>query len=340
MVSTEQSSQRHWSYPTYFEIPALPGAGRLSMWAIVGGLLAGASLVCFLRWHVPALLGTFMPLGLCVAIVPAVMKGIYAILFFWVQDVPSFLENGESSRQGFEQWVEGEFNRFGLSRVPSYAGVGSIPLTTAAFWLGGAFVGLPLLGVVVCLISVALASFVAAAGLVGVSYLASSIWRLGRCFSVRLSGHVYGVLSTGRMLVKCYALVAIAWCFYTSSATWGLANKWIPLLVLAVPSLAFFIGSFVICQIPLHRRMVECKRAKLAELADLIERLTPKDSGGVSGDLMRQLDFNIAKFDRVRKWPEWPFGIRNLSAVVGTSVVAVTPQLIHIMIPLLGMKTP
>ena len=73
------------------------------------------------------------------------------------------------------------------------------------------------------------------------------------------------------MLVKCYALIAVAWCFYTGSATWSLSGTWVPVLALATPAVIFFVGSFILCQFPLHRRMVQCKRTELIELDDVLD---------------------------------------------------------------------
>jgi len=135
----------------------------------------------------------------------------------------------------------------------------------------------------------------------------------------------------GRALVKCYALIAIIWCCYTASGVWG-GGEWIPMAALAVPTLVFFVSSFVVCQLPLHDCMVECKRAVLLELDDLLERLTPTSPIDLSQERQRQIDFCVAEMKRVNKWPEWPFSTGNLSGVVGVSVGAITPQIIQIVL--------
>ncbi len=274
----------------------------------------------------------FTLLGACIGIVPLTMKGIYAIVFSWFQYVPTFLRRDTS---GFQRWLREEFDQFSASPTPCRFGIGYAVFAVIAFWLGGAFDGLPAVMLIAGLVLALLASFVCGVGLAALYYLAHFIWLVGRRYPVRVSDHGYGILSTGRTLVKCYGLVAIAWCFYTASATWSLNGRWIPLLALASPAVLFFVGSFVFCQFPLHTRMVECKRASLLELDNLLEQLTPKAQADMSEERRRQVDFCMAEIKRVREWPEWPFSFINLSGVMGASMGAIAPQIIKTILPLI-----
>ncbi len=112
-------------------------------------------------------------------------------------------------------------------------------------------------------------AFFAGIGLYGIFVGARAVYRLGN-FSVRVSKHKFGIISTGRMLLKCYFLIAITWSLYSMSALWGIpdtdhlfAALVGPSLILGVPTFVAIFGSFVICQVPLHRKMVEFKKKEL-----------------------------------------------------------------------------
>jgi hypothetical protein len=316
-------------YPTYLETLTGARTAKIWVWVVVGVFATALPLLGFLRWHNPAMLGTFTFLGASIAILPLAMKGIYAVLLSWTRLLPTFLRKDGATPSDYKRWAQQEFERLNNSVIPRNFGFAYALFALAAFWFGGAFDALPLLMLVLCGSITLLSSFVCGVGLAAVFFLGQSIWRLGREFPVRISEHGFGVLSVGRALVKSYALVAVVWCCYTASGTWALRGKWVPLLVLAAPAFVFFVSSFVICQFPLHLRMVDCKRAALLELDNLLEKLTPTDPNDLSQERQRQIEFCIALTKRVNHWPEWPFGIANLSRVLGVSVGAVAPQLIQ-----------
>ena len=326
------------TYPTYLENLNPISAAKLSSWVVLGGFAVLVTWIGFLRWRLPVLVGFFMVLGSCIAIVPLVMKAIYTLMLSWVEYVPSFIRRDQVCPSDWECWFHKEFDTFSSSRNPVYIGIVYATTAIGAFWLGGAFDALPPLITPFCLVIAALASFVCGVGLVAIFYFARFIWKLGNRYSVRISEHAYGVLSTGKMLTKLYALVAVVWCFYTGAAAWSLRGRWIPLFVLAIPAVIFFIGSFIACQFPLHRRMVECKRAKLLEIDNLIEGLTAQQPTNMTEERRKQLEFYIGEMKRIRNWPEWPFSGANLSGVTGASLGAIAPQIIHILLPLVIPK--
>lgn len=317
-------------YPMYLEkLATSRRVLHLWTWVAIGGVAATIPLLGFLRWHNHAMLSTFTLQGACIALVPLVMKGIYAILLSWAQFLPTFLRKDSATSSDYERWIRHQFERLNNSSVPRHFGIGSAVITVILFWLGGALDELHSVMLVVCLAILLVSSFVYGVGLASLFFLGQTIWRLGREFPVRVSEHSFGVLSVGRTLVKCYALVAIVWCCYAASGTWESGGGWIPMLPLVVTTLIFFVSSFVVCQLPLHDRMVECKRATLLELDDLLERLTPTVPIDMSQERQRQVDFCVAEIKRVHKWPEWPFSTSNLSGVVGISIGAITPQIIQ-----------
>jgi hypothetical protein len=333
MTATPSQTLRSHSGATYFEM-----LGRhIVTWIVMGVVAVCMCCFGFLRWHVPALIGTFALLGSCIALGPLAMKAIYAILLGWSHDVPAFLRQDQSSPE-WQCWFEKQFERFSSSPAAVYFGAIYAVFSVAAFWLGGAFTGLSSFMLVICFAIAAIASFVCGVGLAAIFYLARLIWDVGSQYQVRVSEHSYGVLSTGKMLVKAYALVAVVWCLYTGSAASHLRGKLIPLLALAVPAVIFFIGSFLISQFPLRRRMVECKRSALLELDKLLESLTPKQPSDVTEERQRQMNFYVSEMHRIQKWPEWPFSIGNLSGLMGATLGAVAPALIRIVLPLIAKQ--
>lgn len=252
--------------------------------------------------------------------------------------LPNFLRREGYGPAGYNRWAQGEFEELNSSPIPRNFGIVYAGFTYVAFWLGGAFAGLPAAMLVLCGGITLLSGFVCGIGLAAIFFLGRSIWRLGRDFPVRISEHGFGVLSVGSALLKSYCLVAAVWCCYTASGTFALEEKWVPLVALAAPSFVFFIGSFVLCQFPLHRRMVDCKRFALQELDDRLEELKPKGATDMPEDRQRQIDFCISEMKRVSQWPEWPFSFGNLSAVAGVSAGAIAPPLIQIALILIKHK--
>ena len=320
-------------YPTYLEALSIPGARRLLTWILAGWLGVAVALLGFFRWHIPALLGTFTLLSLCVAIVPLGMRGIYLIFLSWIPWVPTFLRQDEATNEEWYRWFQQEFDNFTSSRVPGFFGLLFAIIAIIAFWLGRTYSGLPPVMFLFAIAATAGAGFVCGVGLTAIYYLARFIWRTGRQYAVRVSGPGYGVLSTGRMLFRCYGLTAIIWCFPTASATWSPSYR-IPLLALAAPAVMFFVGSFVICQFPLHRRMVECKREALIELEAALELLAPKQPVDMTEERRQKLEFCVAELARVGRWPEWPFSLGNLTGVFGASMGTILPQLIQALVAL------
>jgi len=315
--------------PTYLEL--LVGRRRAGIWVwVVAGILGAIiPLVGYFRLHSQSMLGTFVLLGACIAILPLAMRGIYSIFGSWTRLLPNFLRKEGGNPSEYICWAKREFDRLNRSAIPRNFGVVYAVFALTAFWLGGAFDRLPIFTLLLCAIIALLSSFACGVGLAAVFFLGQSIWRLGREYPVRISEHGFGVLSVGRALVKAYALISIVWCCYTASGAWALRERWVPLVALAAPALLFFISSFVICQFPLHLRMVECKRLALVELDSVLEKLTPTSPEEMTQD-RQQIDFCVGQIRRISHWPEWPFSLADFSSVLGVSVGAVAPQLIEI----------
>jgi len=84
--------------------------------------------------------------------------------------------------------------------------------------------------------------------------------------------------------------------------------------------------------------MVEYKRAMLIRLENLFESSLPKQPNEMTEERQRQMTFYLSELKRVQNWPEWPFSVGNLSGVMGASLGAIAPQIIHVALPLLDPK--
>jgi len=316
------------SYPTYFETLGTSHIVRLSIWTAVGAFSIAVSVLSFLRWHSPALAWTSTLLGIGILAAPLVMKAIYNILFTWLQLLPTFLKKDCGTTIDSGEYARQRIEHLKSSPTPRWLGFGGAGYAVAGFWWGGAFAQLPIAPRVIFGGVVVLAGFVAGVGITALAFLGRFIWRLGRYYRVRVSPHHFGVLSVGKMLMKSYALASIVWCIFSASAIRSLPRGWVPLLLLAAPSFMFFLVSFLVCQFPLHERMVEYKRSKLLDLDNRLEEVSARTE--ISADSERQIDFLVAEMKRVNQWPEWPFSIGNFSGVFAASLAAIAPQLIKI----------
>jgi hypothetical protein len=309
----------------------------------LAALAIGGTVTAYARYRQSVFLGTFMLLSLCIGLVPLIMRAVYAILGTWMNHVPDFLPSDPQITADCRAWTEGEYWAFNNSPSQWRFGLSFALLACWAWWAAGAFAQLSSPALVLALGITFLSTFVCGVGLISVYCLARHVWRVGKRYEVRVSDHQYGVLSTGSMLVKNYALVAVVWCVSTSSATWTLDSRGTPLFALAVPTAVFFVGSFLVCQFPLHARMVEYKRKRLKELDALLNRLAPDSPDDVTKNRQGQVEFCVSEIRRTSKLPEWPFGIGALSGVVGASIGTVAPQLLQTLIPMLlqtQVKTP
>jgi hypothetical protein len=175
---------------------------------------------------------------------------------------------------------------------------------------------------------VAFSSFLGGIGLYATVCMTRMIWRFAD-FEIIVKSHQFGVLSTGRVIVKCYFLVGSVWSIYTlatilGSPHLGIKAASVPLLLLVAPTFVIILASFVICQVPLHNKMVEFKRKELLKVEERLDRI------GVAFDeltdtIYRHIQFLEAERQRILGLPEWPFDFKDL---LGAVVSSLTPALI------------
>jgi hypothetical protein len=313
---------------SYFESIASPRRIPLSAWLCLSAIAVTALTIMAILRGDSRTVRVFGLYGVLIGLVPLNTKVIYTILLDWVQFLPQFTPLHEVSQPKLEAWVRREFKRLGDSLTPCYFGITFALFAAAIYATTGEFTHLKTFEAVSCAAITMLAAFVCGTGLAALFGLVCSIWRLGRTFPVRVSEHSCGILSTGSALMKCYGIVALVWLFATGSAAWALQDRWIVLLAIDLPALCFLVGSFVVCQYPLHVRMVEYKRSALFRLDNVLERVAPNNADEMSEYRKQQVEFCLSEMKRIEKLPNWPFSLGSVSTVVGAWLVSMSPHLI------------
>src|SRR5262245_38657694 len=128
------------------------------------------------------------------------------------------------------------------------------------------------------------AEFFAGMGLYALVKSGIAIRRLGHLpgCRIQIDRHQFGVLSTGTMLFKCWSAAAIVWLFFVIPIVADVLVKNLPVTgllhvpivtLLAVPTIVIIVASFVICQLPLHERMVEAKGVEILRVQSMLDKL-------------------------------------------------------------------
>lgn len=312
-------------FPTYFDV-LLPRAGVRGhhYWAAGSATAVLGCVIAFGLTHQPQFLTTFLPLGLGIGLVPLVVRAGFSILLDWHPTATRFIQ---SDIEQFNQWFFSRFDAYIRGGDVLIAAAVYLIAAIAAFRASGAFSGMGPGGVTFASAVLAVSAFCCGVGIATLLRLANLVWSLGR-YPVEVVAGPYGVSSTGPMLLKIYVLAGITWVIYTSSAGWNLSSGWVPVLILSVPAVALIFGSFVVAQIPLHRRMVEFKRGRVYEIESMLRELTPKKSSDLTEERLHQIAFLREECSKVTALPDWPFGWRSLSAAFATSIGSVAPTLI------------
>lgn len=294
------------------------------LWATLGVVLSGLCVVWYVYTGIYPFLTTFLPLAAGVAIVPVAVRAGHRMVCRWEATAARFVD---ATPDEFREWFTAQVTSYLRSWDVPALGVGYLLAAFFAFRSSGAFAGMTLSGRVFSAIVLLISAFCCGVGIATICRLAKIVWGLGR-FKVEITSGSFGVTSTGPLLVRCYAIAGAVWCVYTSSAGWNLDAGWIPVIALAMPAVVIITGSFVICQIPLHVRMLEYKRERTYAIEALIDKLEPDSASDLTEERVKQLEFLRSAADKVASLPEWPFGWRSLAAAFATSVGAVAPTLI------------
>jgi hypothetical protein len=295
-------------------------------WFLLSLLLVGLSLLLFFLQNEAVFILTAMPLAITLFLVPCGIKLGVIVMNNWAKEVRHFIIYPE---QDVQTWFQNQGIVFeGTKGMIIWSLLVSV-IALATFLLAGAFSNLNIFSSVALSLILLSSGFFAGVALYCLFCLGRVIWRFGR-FSLKVHAHPFGVMTTGQALLKCYFIAAIIWCIYTSSATVGLAAEWIPMISLAVPSVIFFIVSFIVCQLPIHNKMVDFKRVELDEIEKTLESLIPKKLDELTQERRNQIEFIEKKRTEIIALPEWPFGWKSLLVTGLSGITSVLPTIISL----------
>jgi len=217
------------------------------------------------------------------------------------------------------------------------AGISLGTLGVAAFYYGdyfSSYSGIPL--IFVCLIIFVSASF-AGTGLYMMFCVSRTFWRLGKLTRITFTvhNHRFGIMSVGAVLVKCWMIIGCIWAIYVASAFVGFQGEDFeivfskpPMWLIAYPTFPLILGSFIVCQYPLHQKMIEYKRTEILRLEKMRDQIKPQNISEIDNELRSNIDFLDKQKEQYRSLPEWPFSLVSLLGTGASSVTALFPALI------------
>jgi hypothetical protein len=261
------------------------------------------------------------------------MRVIYGFLTDWRACVPSMLQR-PADEFNVQSSIDREFDALRKSKLPVIVGLVYTPFSLFVFYVGGIFQGIPFSFILPGVFILMASSFLAGLGLCSLLFLSKLVWMLGQ-YPIRVTTHKFGILSVGRLLLKCNIAAGVIWFVYTGASTWSLPpeQRMIPLLFLSIPAVTYIIAIFVICQLRLRDRMKDYKRAHLIELDKALRDLSDAASPAqLPKEKLDRYNFLQSELDRVTHWPEWPFTGRVFVGVCSVAIGAIAPSLISVVL--------
>ena len=302
-----------------------------TFWGLIGIIyaLTWVKLCQVTSWLALWKLGFFLTLGV-IALPQGIRLG-HQIIAEWLLDMKHCLIQKQDVPQ-YELWCKDELS-VGRGTFPMFIFSILFALFAASiYYLSGLPTSDTVWIVATVSVLVAIAGFFAAFGLINLACLARIVWRAG-ALRLRVSTDRFGVVSSGKMLLKTYFVGAIIWCFFTASVAGELSAAWLPLMLIGVPAFLFIVGSFVVCQFPLHQQMLKFKRSEILELNAAIDDLYQGESTSISLDNLRRIEHYTKRLDEVNALPEWPFNWRTILGVVSSGFMAILPIPLHMLFP-------
>lgn len=321
-------------YPTVFERLA-PVAPRYAygFWTIAFIVAVAATLIVASSLETtPAefrALCIFQAAGLIA--VPLGIQTGYRILRHWAPHIDTFMSSDKIS---VPNWFAREFAFIRGSWEMGASGVGLGALTVIAYYMGDYFAYYPKGATLFASTIIFVSAGFAGAGLYAMFLTSRAFWRLGKLSDteIRVHRHPFGVLSTGNTLFKCWFVLGLLWAMYVASAVFGKSgfdlsqlSQTQPMWLLAYPTFPLIVGTFLICQIPMHQKMVGFKRAKLARIERILDSIRPMTLSDLNNDVRDNIEFLERQKQTCRRLPEWPFNLRALFGSGITSVTALFP---------------
>jgi len=180
--------------------------------------------------------------------------------------------------------------------------------------------------------------FWAGAGLCMMFSLGKTFYRLGNLpeCTIRVENHEFGILGVGSALFKCWVIFVIVWVFFQYPLFLILlsdsAKLSLPIMLLTIPTAIIIFSSLIICQFPLHRRMVQYKQNEINKLQALLEKLTPRNVEDISEELIKSNMFLEEKYKNTLSLPIWPSArfVASGGIVLTSQLPMLLPHLIKI----------
>jgi hypothetical protein len=270
-------------------------------------------------------------------LVPCALHLCSAAFLDWARSAEAFVKAAERDR--LIHWYNTELTFFAGTRSMLVASLVFAAVAAFAYAEGGFRGGFTLGGWIWVECVIFVSAFMAGCGLWVMYCGGMAIWRLGARFmdSITVRAGRFGVLSTGRMLAFCWAIIGAVWFMYTLSALFGPEHTKLsevlrsyPVLLIAVPTLPLICGIFIGCQIPLHRGMMAYKKREIRLVEQRLDEIMADDIAVLAKKRRDEIEFLRHRWSELESLPEWPFGAKSLASVSGSSVMAVLPVVVKI----------
>lgn len=215
-----------------------------------------------------------------------------------------------------------------------FAGLGLGSVALISYTKGGYLDAFGLWGAIWAAFLIFISAFMAGSGLWAMHCAARAVWELGRRFgdSLFVTKGKFGVLSTGRVLAQCWAVIGGVWLVFSLSALFGPAQNHLsdlllsyPVLIIAAPAFPLIVGCFFGGQYPMHEAMVNSKRREILHLEGMLRELTPEKVENLSQDRREVIEFLRRSLAEAESLPEWPFSNAALATIGGSLITSNLP---------------
>jgi len=258
-----------------------------------------------------------LPLAFGTSLVPfAVLYG-YDIVTKWKPDVVTFVN---VSPEYLSSWYDDQIHNARSLWPMIVVGLLSILFAICGFTLGGAFVGIPKHAYLVLLTLVVLGGAAAGIGLQQLYRFSRLIRQLGQ-FRIIVEIHRFGVVSTGRIMLKCHLMAVVIWTIFLSSG-FAVTKLYTILIYTALPAISIILISFCFCQIPIHNQMIEYKRCKIREVTALRFNLLEMGIENLRTDQRELWAFYNSRLVEINALPEWPFNQKAFLGLLSSGLIS------------------
>lgn len=265
----------------------------------------------------------------CIGLTPCILELGLSMLSQWCKSVLQFVTSRPPT--AIIQW----FNN-GMLAINNERRMWAFALTFSIAvgifeWIDQAFVQTDLIAKAAMII-ISSASTVACGS--AVYYLIGGCMLISRVgeFEVWVEPHPFGVMATGRMLVRIFLLVTTLYLAYTLTAplrpTWEGKIIWVWVAIAGT----LIVTMFLLPQIRIHETMLEYKHSQLRTIEKRIREASDRFQQQPTTDNAKILQGLKEHRRDIIDLPEWPFDWLNL---VNVLTISVSPSLITALINLL-----